>query len=312
MKQNYTSKIPQKNTKSKLIIVLGQTATGKTGLSIELAKRYNGEVVSADSRQVYRGMDLGTGKATKKEMAGIPHYLLDVASPKRKFSVANFQKQAYAAIDDIIKRGKTPFLVGGSAFYLYSVIEGWEFLQTKRDEQLRKNLEKKTAQELFSILKGIAPQRAKTIDPLNKRRLIRAIEIAKQLGKVPKITKNPKYECLLLGLKRPNEELKKLVAERLLRRLRLGMVAEVKGLKTQGLSWKRLEGLGLEYKWLAFYLQNKIDRQEMIEKLTTDIYRFSKRQMTWFKKDDTIHWLPLNKKEHLNKAKALIDGFLGD
>ena len=296
--------------KNKIIVILGQTATGKTGLSIALAKKYKGEVVSADSRQVYQGLDLGSGKVTKKEMQGIPHHLIDVSSPKRKFSVAQFQKQAYLAIDDILKQGKTPFLVGGSAFYLYSVIEGWQFPVTTRDEKLRKNLEKKTAEQLFSLLKDLSPKRAKTIEPNNKRRLIRAIEIAKQLGKVPQVIKKPKYDCLILGLKMPNEELKTLIKKRLLKRLQLGMVVEVKGLKAQGLSWKRLEGLGLEYKWIALYLQKKVGKEEMIEKLTTDIYHFAKRQMTWFKKDNTIHWLPFKKKGCLHQAKTLINRFL--
>jgi len=303
-------RIPQNKKKSKLIVLLGQTATGKTGLSIELAKKYQGEIVSADSRQVYKGLDLGSGKATKKEMAGIPHHLLDVASPKRKFSVAQFQKQALKTIDNILKRNKTPFLVGGSAFYLYSIIEGWQFPQTKRDEKLRKVLEKKTKKQLFSLLKGLDPKRAKVIEKNNKRRLIRAIEIAKQLGNVPKIKKKPKYNCLVLGLKQNNEDLKKLIKIRLLKRMRQGMFNEVKQLRSEGISWQRLEGLGLEYKWLALYLQNKIKKDEMLEKLATDIYRFAKRQMTWFKKDETIHWLSTNKKERLNQAQALIDRFI--
>ncbi|MBM4177232.1 tRNA (adenosine(37)-N6)-dimethylallyltransferase MiaA, partial [Candidatus Gribaldobacteria bacterium] len=255
-------------------------------------------------------LDLGSGKATKKEMAGIPHHLLDVASPKRKFSVAQFQKQALKTIDNILKRNKTPFLVGGSAFYLYSIIEGWQFPQTKRDEKLRKVLEKKTKKQLFSLLKGLDPKRAKVIEKNNKRRLIRAIEIAKQLGNVPKIKKKPKYNCLVLGLKQNNEDLKKLIKIRLLKRMRQGMFNEVKQLRSEGISWQRLEGLGLEYKWLALYLQNKIKKDEMLEKLATDIYRFAKRQMTWFKKDETIHWLSTNKKERLNQAQALIDRFI--
>lgn len=296
--------------KGKIIVILGQTATGKTGLSIELAKKYQGEVVSADSRQVYKGLDLGSGKVTKKEARGVPHYLIDVANPKRKFSVAQFQKQAFDSIDKIIKDDKTPFLVGGSAFYLYSVIKGWQFPKTERNEQLRKSLEKKTKEQLFSLLKRLDLKRAKTIEKDNKRRLIRAIEIAKQLGKVPKIAKKPKYDCLILGLKTPNEELKTLIKTRLLKRMKQGMTAEVKNLRESGLSWKRLESFGLEYKWLSLYLQNKIGKQEMLEKLATDIYRFAKRQMTWFKKDNSIHWLPNNKKERLQQARTLINKFI--
>ncbi|MCG2690391.1 hypothetical protein L6252_03905, partial [Candidatus Parcubacteria bacterium] len=212
--------------------------------------------------------------------------------------------------DDVIKRGKTPFLVGGSAFYLYSVIQGWQFPSTKRDEKLRKSLEKKTLKQLLKELKSLDLKRFESIEKNNKRRIIRAIEIAKQLGGVPEVIKKPKYDCLVLGLKIPNDELKKLIQTRLLKRIQLGMLAEVKGLRAGGLSWKRLEGFGLEYKWLAIYLQKKVSREEMLERLATDIYRFAKRQMTWFKKDDTINWLPLKKKERTDNAIALINRFL--
>ena len=276
---------------NKLIVILGPTASVKSDLAIKLAQRFNGEIVSADSRQVYKGMDIGTGKITKKEMKGIPHHLLDVVLPKRKFSVAQYQKLAIEAINKILKNKKIPFLVGGSPFYLYSIIEEWQFPKLKPDWKLRKKLEKKSAKELFEILKKLDPRRAKIIEKHNKRRIIRAIEIAKKIGKVLKLEKKPQFDCLIIGIKKPKEELKKLIEKRLLKRLNKVLINEVKKLKKQGVSWKRLESFGLEYRWVAYYLQNKITYQEMIEKLQKDIEHFAKRQMTWFKKDKRIKWI---------------------
>jgi len=293
--------------KKKIIVILGPTAVGKTSLSIKLAKKFKGEIVSADSRQVYKGMDIGTGKVTKDEMENITHYMLDVASPKRKFSVAQYQKLAYRALNKILKKGKVPFLVGGSPFYIYSIVEGWIFPKLKPDQKLRKKLEKKSPEELFEILKKLDPKRAQTIEKKNKRRLIRAIEIAKNLGKIPPLKKNPQFDCLILGIKKEKEELKNLIRKRLLKRFKQGMMEEVKRLKKSGLSWERLEEFGLEYRWIARYLQGKINYHQMVEKLQKDIEKFAKRQMTWFKKDKRVHWIK-NQKE----AENLIKKFLKD
>lgn len=278
-------------SRKKLIVILGLTASGKTELSIRLAKKFNGEVVSADSRQVYKGMDLGTGKITKKEMESIPHYLLDVASPKKRFSVVQYQKLALGTIEKILKKGKVPFLVGGSPFYLYSIIENWLFPKLKPDRKLREKLEKKTAKELFEMLKKLDKERAKTIEKENKRRLVRAIEIAKKLGRVPPLEKNLQFNCLLIGIKKSKKELSHLIKTRLKKRFEQGMIEEVKKLLQEGVGWKRLEEFGLEYRWIARYLQNKISREEMIKNLQKDIEKFSKRQMTWFKRDKRIKWL---------------------
>lgn len=291
--------------KPKLIVILGPTATGKSELGVKLAKKFNGEIISADSRQVYKGMDIGTGKITKKEMQNIPHYLLDVVSPKRRFSLWQYQKLAKSAIEKILKKGKVPFLVGGSPFYLYSVAENWILPKVPPDWKLRKKLEKKSEKELFSILKKLAPERAKNIDPQNKRRLLRAIEIAKKLKKVPPLKKEFSFDCLFLGIKKSKKELQKLIKKRLLKRLKKGMIEEVKKLKAQGISWKRLEDFGLEYKWIAFYLQKKISKRKMIEKLQTNIENFAKRQMTWFKKDKRIHWI-----KDYKEAENLVKEFL--
>ncbi len=301
----------------KIIVILGQTATGKTDLSIKIAlwlnsenaqKEFNikgAEIVSADSRQVYKGMDIGTGKITKKEMKNIPHHLLNIASPKRKFTIAKYQKLAYKSIDKILKKEKIPILVGGSPFYIYSIIENWNFPKVKPDWQLRKKLEKKTTNELFETLKKIDPQRAKTIDKNNKRRLIRAIEISRALGKVPKLNKNSKYNFLLIGITKEKNELKILIDKRLKKRFKQGMIKEVENLNKSGVSWKQLEEFGLEYKWIAKYLQGKITKKEMVENLQKDIEKFAKRQMTWFKRDKKIKWV-----ENYSEAKNIIKTFL--
>jgi len=291
--------------KNKLIVILGPTSSGKTALSITLAKKFNGEVVSADSRQVYKKMDIGTGKITKKEMRGIPHYLLDVISCKTRFSVGQYQKKAIVSINKISQKKKQPFLVGGSPFYIYSVIEGWQFPKMKANPNIRKELEKKSLEELQKILKKLDARRYKTIEIKNKRRLIRAIEIAQTLGRVPKLEKNPQFECLLLGIKREKEELSRLIHSRQIKQFKQGMIQEVANLKKEGVSWKRLDGFGLEYRWIARYLQNKISKKEMEEKLETNTNRFAKRQMTWFKKDDNIHWIKTQK-----QAERLVIDFL--
>ena len=193
-------------------------------------------------------------------------------------------------------------MVGGSPFYIYSVTEGWLFPKLKPDWKLRKKLEKKSASELFKILKKLDEKRAKTIETKNKRRLIRAIEICKKLGKVPQIKKTPQFDCLLIGIKKSPQELKILINNRLLKRFNKGMVGEVKNLRKSGLSWKRLEEFGLEYRWIARFLQKKISYSEMVKILQKDIEKFSKRQITWFKSDKRIHWIK-NQKDAENLIK---------
>ena len=291
----------------KLIVILGPTASGKTSLSIKLAKKFKGEIVSADSRQIYKGMDIGTGKVTKKEMDKIPHYLLDIASPKKRFSVAQYKKLAVKAIKKIIKKDRTPFLVGGSAFYIYSVVDNLTFPKVKPNWKLRDKLENESISELQKTLKKEDPERFSTIEKNNKRRLIRAMEIIEQLGKVPKITRNPQFDSLLLGTRISNKELKEKIRKRLLLRFRKQrMVQEVENLhKKEKLSWKRLEEFGLEYRYIARYLEEKLSYKEMVEQLQKAIEHFSRHQMTWFKRDKRIKWIK-NERE----AEKLIKKFL--
>jgi tRNA dimethylallyltransferase len=276
---------------SELIVIVGPTASGKSDFAVRLAKKIKGEIISADSRQVYKGLDIGTGKITKGEMKGVPHHLLDVAHPKKQFSVANYVEHAYKALNTILEKGKTPIIVGGTGFYIQAFVDGVVLPEVPPNKKLRTQLEKKSADELYSMIERLDPKRAKVLDPKNVRRLIRAIEIAQSLGYVPKITQNPlPYETVFIGLRVSPEELKKKIRVRLIKRLRNGMIAEAERLHARGLSWKRMDELGLEYRYLAFYLQGKMTRREMVEKLATEIWRYSRRQMTWFKKDKRITW----------------------
>ena len=285
----------------KIIVILGPTSSGKSETAVKLAKKINGEIVSADSRQVYKGMDIGTGKITKKEMQNIPHYLLDVVSPKKRFDVVQYRELALKAINEIFKKDKTPIICGGTGFYIQALIDGLIIPEVKPDWNLRKKLEKETAEKLFKKLKKLDPKRAKTIDKKNKRRIIRALEIVIKTKKpVPLLKKEP-ISCpvLIFGIK--NDNLEKLIEKRLLKRLKQGMVKEVKNLKRSGISWKRLEEFGLEYRWIARYLQNKIEYKDMVEELQKDIQSFSKRQMTWFKRNKCIHWI---EKQEILKAEG--------
>lgn len=291
--------------KPKILVILGPTASGKSDLAVKIAKKFKGEVVSADSRQVYKGMNLGAGKITKTEMDNIPHHLLDVADPKKVYSVAVYQKTAHQTISEILRRGNLPIITGGTGFYIQSIVDNISLPEVPPNTKLRKELEKKSIIELFKILQKLDPKRAQMIDSQNPHRLIRAIEIAKYLGQVPTLKKEQKYEALQIGIQTDPATLEKKINLRLKKRLKQGMVAEVKKLHTSGVSWKRLESFGLEYTFIARYLQNKISQQEMEEKIIKDSLKYAKRQMTWFKKDKRIIWVK-NPKE----ADKLIKNFL--
>jgi len=291
----------------KLIVILGPTASGKTELSVKLAKRFNGEVVSADSRQVYKGMNIGTGKITKKEMRGIPHYLLNVTSPKKRFTVAEYKILAERAIAKIQKKNKVPFLVGGTGFYVQAVADNIKIPAIKPDWKLRAKLGKKSVSELHRMLKKLDPTRAKSIDKNNPRRLIRALEIVlKSKRPIPPLSQNkPNFEALFLGVKRGKKELEKLIEKRLSKRLKAGMIDEVKKLRKSGVSWKRLEEFGLEYRYIACYLQDKISYKQMTERLQKEIEHYAKRQMTWFKRDKRIKWV-----KKYSQVEELVKRFL--
>jgi tRNA dimethylallyltransferase len=294
----------------KIIVILGPTASGKSEMAIKLAKKYNGEIISADSRQVYCGMDIGTGKIRKEEMKAIPHYLLDVASPERRFTVFQYRKLALKAINKIQKKGKLPILCGGTGFYIQAVVDGTIIPEVLPDWKLRKKLEKKSVKELYQILKKLDPKRAKTIEKKNPRRLIRAIEIAKKIGRVPILKRRPlPHQVLTVGVKKSRTELTRRIKKRFLKWLKQGFLKEVLILKNPpvggGLSWQRIKEFGIHYRLAAQHLQGKINYQEFIKKSLTELQNYAKRQMTWFKKDKRIKWIKSQK-----QAEKLLKKFL--
>ncbi len=283
-------------SKSKLIVILGPTASGKSDIAVDLAKKFNGEVISADSRQVYKDLDIGTGKITKKEMRGVPHYLLDVANPRKQFSVSDFLKMTNLTIVKIVTKNKVPIVCGGTGFYIDALLGDKQIPEVPPNPKLRRQLEKKSTEELFKILKKLDQERAKNIDSKNPRRLARAIEICKAMGKVPshfaKASRDKTYNVLKIGIKIPETELKKRINKRLEKRIKIGMIAEAKNLHKRGLTHKRMRELGLEYGALADFLDKKINKKEMEERLQKEIWQYAKRQMTWFKKNKDVIWLP--------------------
>jgi tRNA dimethylallyltransferase len=290
----------------KLVVVLGPTASGKTELAIKLAKKFNGEIVNADSRQVYKGMDIGTAKPTKKEMKGVPHHLLDIASPKRKFTVAQYRKLALKAIEKIQKRRKIPILVGGTWFYIRAIVDGIVIPEVPPDWKLRKRLEKKSPEELYKILKKLDPKRAKTIEKENPRRLIRAIEICKKIGKVPPLKFNPlPYPVLMIGIKRTEKELMERIRKRFFEWLKRGLILEVINLRKMGVSFKRIEEFGMHYREIARYLQGEISEKEMIENSIKEIQDYAKKQLNWFKKDKRVKWI-----NNYKEAEKLVRDYL--
>jgi len=300
--------------KNKILVILGPTATGKSCLAVKLARKYNGEVISADSRQVYKGLNIGTGKITIKEMLGVPHHLLDVASlnpPAGGFTVAEWQKLAQKKISEIVGKGKLSIICGGTGFYIKSIVDGIVLPEVLPNKSLRKKLENKNLSNLVQILKRFDPERLKTIDTKNRVRLIRAIEIATKLGSVPSLRRaqdKNSFEFLQIGLTLPDKKLREKISIRLFERIRKGMIEEAKRLHRNGLSWKRMRELGLEYRYLALYLQNKISKEKLIEKLQTEIWRYAKRQMTWFKRDKKINWFsPTESKKILKKVENFFD-----
>jgi len=286
----------EENKESKIIIIVGPTASGKSNLAVTIAKKINGEIISADSRQVYRGMNLGTGKITKKEMGGIPHHLIDIVNPWNTFSVSRYKKMGRKTIEEIIKRNKTPIICGGTGHYIEALVEGLIIPEVKPDKKLRKSLENKTAKELFVLLKKKDPERASTIDAYNPRRLIRAIEIATHLGRVPKKQYNPlPYKTVWIGILKDEDILKKRIHARLLSRIKMGMIKEIENLhdgkKGKPVSWKKLDDFGLEYRYVSRYIRKLITKEEMIVQLEKEIVNYSKRQNTWFKRNKAIHWI---------------------
>ncbi|MBY0538258.1 tRNA (adenosine(37)-N6)-dimethylallyltransferase MiaA [Patescibacteria group bacterium] len=295
--------------KPKAIAIVGPTASGKTALSIALAQHFNGEVISADSRQVYRGLDIGSAKVTADEMAGVPHHLIDVVEPTTVYTGADFKRDGDTALSLITARGKLPIVAGGSFFYLELLKGTMSSAPVPPNPTLRALLEQKTTAELFTELQTKDPRRAETIDPDNPRRLVRALEVIDALGVVPPVTpRDLSYDWLTIGIDVPVDVINERIHTRIIDRLKVGMIEEVGVLNKNGLSWERLEAIGLEYRYIAYYLQNKLTREEMIEQLTNKSRQFAKRQRVWLKRDHNIHWLPFP--TNIEAAIGLVNNFI--
>lgn len=301
----------------KIIVILGPTASGKSEFGIKLAKQVNGEIISADSRQIYKELNIGSGKingkweneslvniatSLKNKISNLKskvfiykniiHHCIDLISPKKIFTVVDFKKCADEAIEKIFAKNKIPIIVGGTGLYIQAVVDNIALPEVKPNWKLRKKLEKKTTEEMFAALKKIDPNRAKNIDPKNPRRLIRAIEIAKSLGKTPNLDiQCPSWGFLQIGIKSPGKILKKNIKKRIKNMIERGLIKETQKLRDNGLSWKRIYELGFEYKYPALFLRNKISKKDMLAKMIFKNWHYTKRQMTWFKRNKRIKWI---------------------
>lgn len=289
-------------SKPKVIAIVGPTASGKTALSIAMAKKFEGEIVSADSRQVYIGMDIGTGKVTREEMDGVPHHLIDIADPVTVYTGADFARDAGLAMESIIARGHVPIVTGGTFFYIDLLRGKMQPAPVEPNEDFRNSLAHFKDDELFAQLQDKDTRRAENIDPFNRRRLVRALEVIEALGAVPeqKPMESP-YEWLMVGVETTKDPLHDKIHERLLSRLESGMVAEVENLHTQGVSFERFDDLGLEYRYIGQYLQKKLTYEEMVVELETKIRQYAKRQTTWLKRDAEIEWFASDNTEGIFK-----------
>lgn len=284
--------------KEPLIVILGPTAVGKTSVSIKLAKQLKGEIVSADSRLLYRGMDIGTAKPTEEEMSGIPHHLIDVADPDERWSLAVYQREAYRIIDDIHERGKLPFLVGGTGQYIRSIIEGWNIPPQRPDYRLRDALnnwaEQIGAEGLHERLKKVDPEAAEKIDYRNLRRTVRALEVifktGEQFSELRRKQSCP-YDPIILGIERPREELYERVDQRIEQMLEDGLVDEVRNLLCKGYSPDLSTLSAIGYGEIIQYLRGEITYEEAVTLIKRNTRTFVRRQANWFKPDDPrIKW----------------------
>jgi len=297
----------------KVIAILGATATGKSDLAIELARKFHGEIVSVDSRQVYRGLDLGSGKVTKREQRLAPHHLLDVVNPGKLFSVAQFKRRAERAIKQIVQRGAIPILVGGSHLYMRALLYNYDIPAVKPDAAYRKILEGKTTKQLCVLLHRVDPVYYDRVDKTNRRRLIRALEVYHGTRRPFSsfVQQNqPHYDALVIGIAFPREEIYKRIDMRVDIRVRKGMIGEVARLIHSGVSPKWLKKLGLEYRFITEFLtskgsHSKAARDAMLEKLKYATHDFARKQMVWYRKEPAIHWIQ-NQQDAVHLAEKFL------
>lgn len=288
-----------RDKKPKVLVIVGPTASGKSDLAVELALKFGGEVISADSRQVYRGLNIGTGKITLAEMKGVPHHLLDVADPNERYTVAHWRTLAENEIEKMLRRGRLPIVCGGTGFYIDALIKNLKLPDVESDAEEQRRLEAFPPDELMRELEKLDPDRAAQVrtsgDDKNPRRIARGIIIARELGRVPSNKGTPAYDALWIGLAPADAEIRTRIVSRLVKRLNTGMIDEAKHLHEAppigvGLSYERMNELGLEYRYLSEYLQKKLTREQLTEILSTKIWQYARRQKTWWRRNKGIRW----------------------
>lgn len=295
---------------SPVTTIVGPTALGKSSVGVLVARQIDGEIISADSRQVYKELTIGSGKITPWEMGGVPHHMLDVVGLNAHYSVSTYVEQTRAKISEIQARGKTPIIVGGSGLYVDATIQNMQFPDVEPNHVLREELSKKSVEELFARLSEIDPERAQTIDSKNPHRLIRAIEIAEVLGQVPEQTHKDAsylYDTRQFGLTASAEFLRAQIEKRLDDRLQNGLIDEIKNILKSGVAPDYLESFGLEYRYVTQYVRGALSYDDMREQLITKICQYAKRQMTWFKRNKNITWFDREKMSVDEIAKKIVE-----
>ena len=294
--------------KPKMIVICGPTATGKSDLAVALALHiHNAEIVSTDSRQIYKKLDLGTGKITPSEMHDIPHYMLDIVDPDKTYTVDNFSKDAKKVIDGIYSRGNIPILCGGTGLYIDTIVHNIHFPDVPINQTLREELQSKNTEEILDIFKKLNKEKPHNVDLKNKRKIIRAIEILTELGSIPPLDKKNLYDVLYVGLDASDDVLKDKIKKRIDRRLKQGMLEESEQLLQQGdLTHERMRKLGLEYAYISKYIQKEITLEQFKEQLFYAIWHYAKRQRTWFRRNKNIHWLDVSDTDPLQKIIQLM------
>ena len=313
------SKVKEKALHNKLVVIIGPTAGGKTTWSLQLAKEFNGEVVNCDSRQIYKYMNVGTAKEPGKwksvggrryyDVDGVPHYLIDFLNPNEDFSVAEFQRRAKRRIKEIQSRGKVPFMVGGTGLYVKSVVDNMNIPKVKANQNLRESLETKNKEELWELLGRMDPGALRVVDPNNKRRIIRALEVCILTGKPfsqQRTLNEPIFDALQIGIHVPRKDLYFRINRRIDHMIENGLLDEIKDLIKRGYDWSHPGMSGIGYRQMGSYIRGEKNLNEAMEILKKDTRHYSRRQETWFKRDKRIKW-----SNHFTQAHELVKDFLG-
>lgn len=274
----------------KIVVIVGPTASGKTSLAIELAKIFDGEVISADSRQVYQGFDIGTDKITRSEMQSVPHHLIDVADPTDTYTAADFMQDADKAIADITARDRLPIIAGGTLFYIDALLGNRMLAEVPANTALRAELEALPTEELYNKFALLDPQYAGQIDRHNARRLIRALEIVTTKGSMPTPARRQRYDACIIGIAVPRNVLRARIDTRLDETLARGLIQETKNLLTHGVPESRLNEIGLEYRVVLAHLRGEYSYEEMCAVLKQKVWQYARRQRTWLRSMDGVRW----------------------